>query len=48
MSMRPENYKYHLAIRLKGYDYSNPGICFVTSGGMLFSTLVEISMLNIC
>lgn len=28
--MKPENYKYHLAIRLKGWDYSNPGIYFVT------------------
>jgi REP element-mobilizing transposase RayT len=28
--MKPENYKYHLAIRLKEYDYSSPGIYFVT------------------
>ena len=28
--MKPENYKYHLAIRLKGYNYSNPGIYFIT------------------
>lgn len=28
--MKPENYKYHLAIRLKGYDYSKPGIYIIT------------------
>lgn len=28
--MKPEHYKYHLAIRLQGYDYSKPGIYFVT------------------
>jgi REP element-mobilizing transposase RayT len=28
--MKPENYKYHLALRLKGYDYSKPGIYFIT------------------
>lgn len=30
LNMKPLNYKYHLAIRLKGYDYSNPGIYFIT------------------
>jgi putative transposase len=28
--MKPENYKYHLATRIKGYDYSGPGTYFIT------------------
>jgi putative transposase len=28
--VKPEHYKYHLAIRIKGYDYSGPGIYFIT------------------
>lgn len=28
--MKPEHYKYHLATRISGYDYSGPGTYFIT------------------
>jgi REP element-mobilizing transposase RayT len=28
--IKPDNYRYHLALRLKGYNYITPGIYFVT------------------